>query len=383
LFTLLDGRNQLYQWDLNRKIIVEDTKICEVHFCNRTSDCSLVVEPYYIDKLYVADIPNILLQDARPIRAYAYVDDQYTLTEEQFSVKSRTQPADYVYTETEILQYSTISQRMTAIEENLNETVAETVNQYIADNPIEVDLSNYYTKDETDTAIQEVVDAIPEVDFTGYATEDYVSQAIEDIVIPEPDLSNYYTKTQVDDKFDKVSDSYYLDFSNAKLNTLQDATEAMIEFAEHLRADNTTKDSDACAYIKDTHDNIYYPAIVSYGWTSGKFRVLLTKTGVNLNEIAVQGETYWDTCEIITGNDGKWKYEILGTGSFTFASKKYVDNSLENVQVDLTGYATEEYVDNAVANVVVGDLTVLLEDDGEGNVTFVGGTLADGEEVQY
>ena len=100
MFTLQDGREHLYQWDLDRYIIVNDATICEVHFCNRTSDCSLVVEV----KDGLAAIPNILLQDARPIRAYAYCDDKYTLTESQFTVKSRTKPSDYVYEETTVVR---------------------------------------------------------------------------------------------------------------------------------------------------------------------------------------------------------------------------------------------------------------------------------------
>lgn len=110
MFTLEDGREQLYQWDLDRRIIVNDVNICEVHFCNRTSDCSLVVPVYTEDNIVYANIPNILLHDARPIRAYAYCDDKYTLTEQQFSVKARTQPSDYVYTETDVVRWDVIAE---------------------------------------------------------------------------------------------------------------------------------------------------------------------------------------------------------------------------------------------------------------------------------
>ena len=69
-----------------------------------------------------------------------------------------------------------------------------------------VDLSNYYTKEETDALIpsteglatEEYVDNavsnIPTTDLTGYATEEYVSTAINSI--PATDLSNYYTKDE-------------------------------------------------------------------------------------------------------------------------------------------------------------------------------------------
>ena len=69
-----------------------------------------------------------------------------------------------------------------------------------------VDLSNYYTKAETNALIpsteglatKEYVDNavsnIPTTDLTGYATKEYVSTAINSI--PATDLSNYYTKNE-------------------------------------------------------------------------------------------------------------------------------------------------------------------------------------------
>lgn len=97
MFKLEDGREYLYQWDLNRNVIVEDPEVTEVHFCNKTDDCSLVVEV----KDGKAQIPNILLQDTWNIRVYAYCQD-YTKVEESFKIKPRTRPSDYVYTETEV-----------------------------------------------------------------------------------------------------------------------------------------------------------------------------------------------------------------------------------------------------------------------------------------
>ena len=72
----------------------------------------------------------------------------------------------------------------------------------------DVDLSDYYTKSETEGAIDEAIAAIdfPETDLseyakkseipstTGLATETYVNEQIAKI--PATDLSNYYTKEQ-------------------------------------------------------------------------------------------------------------------------------------------------------------------------------------------
>ena len=171
MFTLQDGREHLYQWDLDRYILVNDSNICEVHFCNRTSDCSLVVEV----KDGLAAIPNIILQDARPIRAYAYCDDKYTLTEQQFTVKARTKPADYVYTETEVKSYEYLDARLKEIEEQgfSDETVKAAVDGYLEANPVYVPTkvsefendSNYTDKEYVDAADSKLALEIDNIEF--------------------------------------------------------------------------------------------------------------------------------------------------------------------------------------------------------------------------
>lgn len=105
MFKLLDGRKEMFQWDLDRKLIVEDANINEVHFCNRTDECSLVVETYVEDGLTLANVPNILLQTDWKINVYAY-DEKYTKHSAVFKVVGRTKPADYIYTETELKEYN-------------------------------------------------------------------------------------------------------------------------------------------------------------------------------------------------------------------------------------------------------------------------------------
>ena len=101
MFKILDGRDSFYQWDLDRKLIVEDETIKQVHFCNKTDDCSLVCQVYEEDGLRVVDVPNILLQTDWRINVYGY-DVNYTKYNACFNVVKRTKPADYVYTETEL-----------------------------------------------------------------------------------------------------------------------------------------------------------------------------------------------------------------------------------------------------------------------------------------
>ena len=154
MFKIYDGRSQFYQWDIDRKVIVADASINEVHFCNRTDDCSLVCEVYELDGLRVANVPNILLQDNWRINVYGY-DHNYTKHCDVFEVVKRSKPADYVYTETEIKNYDDLAARVAQIEENgiSDEAVEKAITDYMEEHDIQVDL-------------------------TGYATEVYVNEAV-------------------------------------------------------------------------------------------------------------------------------------------------------------------------------------------------------------
>jgi hypothetical protein len=113
MIKIYDGRSEFYQWDLNRKIVVSDPTVTEVHFCNKTGQCSLVVE---VHEGGIADVPNILLQTSWPIRVYAYCGDCYTKESATFKVNERSKPDDYVYTETEIKKYEDFENRLKALE---------------------------------------------------------------------------------------------------------------------------------------------------------------------------------------------------------------------------------------------------------------------------
>jgi hypothetical protein len=117
MFKIYDGREKFYQWDLDRKLIVEDASVTEVHFCNRTDSCSLVCETYTENGLTVVNVPNILLQTDWKIHVYAY-DGKHTKHDECYEVVSRSKPADYVYTETEVKTWDDLNQRIEEIEKN-------------------------------------------------------------------------------------------------------------------------------------------------------------------------------------------------------------------------------------------------------------------------
>lgn len=106
MFQILDGRTSFWQWDLGQRLVVADDVCNQVHFCNRTDDCSLVCEVYEENGQRLVDVPNILLQTAATITVFAYVhtaNEGRTKHSKQFIVLPRSKPADYIYTETEVL----------------------------------------------------------------------------------------------------------------------------------------------------------------------------------------------------------------------------------------------------------------------------------------
>lgn len=204
MFYILDGRSHFYQWDIDRKVVVEDKTVNQVHFCNRTDDCSLVTEVYDLDGLRVADVPNILLQQDWRINVYAY-DSKYTKHCEVYDVARRSKPADYVYTETETLNYNTLLERINDIDEN----IAGVVEDYLEENPVEVDLTGYATEAYVNEKIETIEltpgpagkDGAPGKDGKDYILTEADKQEIAgmvDVSGADVDLTNYYTKGEVD-----------------------------------------------------------------------------------------------------------------------------------------------------------------------------------------
>ena len=203
MFKIVDGREYFYQWDLDRQITVEDSSITEVHFCNRTDDCSLVVD--VTDG--IANVPNIILTNSFDVRVFGY-DGKATLHEKTFKVKPRTKPADYVYVETEARKFDEL---MAKAEEAV--TYANEICEYVENNKLDfvddgegnvelkainpeggesadVDLSNYYTKEETDELIANI--EIPEADKEVYSVtlENKTYQPNEQLVVT-PELIEF------------------------------------------------------------------------------------------------------------------------------------------------------------------------------------------------
>ena len=193
MFTLKDGRDSLYQWDINRHIVVADETIKEVHFCNRTDNCSLVVEVYTENGERLANVPNILLQTDWDINVYGYTGN-YTKYSDRFKVKTRSKPADYAYTETEILNWDAINTKVNAAIEEIDATVTE------------ADTILNETKEATNDVNEAIAEAAKATVDANTATEDAIEAA---------DNANAAA-----DRANEATDNMAIVFSNALKETV-------------------------------------------------------------------------------------------------------------------------------------------------------------------
>ena len=116
---VVDGE-KLMQWDKGRFIRINDeATFTEVHFYKTGDTVALVVKPTQDGDEYLAAIPNVLLQNDKSIGVllvYKDGDVEKVVSSASFLVGLRAKPADYVYTETEILTYENLEKRVEALE---------------------------------------------------------------------------------------------------------------------------------------------------------------------------------------------------------------------------------------------------------------------------
>lgn len=107
-------RNYLYQWDLNQKVITDDSTVDEVHFANDGHTENALIVQLKGEQTRYADIPNILLQSGENIIAYEHCNNngEYTLRKYTLEVVKRQKPDDYVYTETETKTYDSLKSEL-------------------------------------------------------------------------------------------------------------------------------------------------------------------------------------------------------------------------------------------------------------------------------
>lgn len=107
---------KLYQWDLNREIVIyADADV--VDFAHKNDAEAVRVKPVNKDGVLTASIPNSLLQSSQPIVVWLVKGDQTTYGQ-VLPVIPRQKPADYVETEDDALSYVALEKRVADLEKN-------------------------------------------------------------------------------------------------------------------------------------------------------------------------------------------------------------------------------------------------------------------------
>ena len=170
---ILGNNAYLWQWDTGRQIVVEDADCCEVHFCNETVDCALkVMIKTADDGSRVADVPDILLQTAKPISVYLFMrNDSGTMTRTMytFQVYPRTRPDGYIYTEQERMTWETLDKRIdeaivqiVAVQEKVFELGGDVLAEYVENLQDDMDI----LEASVSGMEQQIADIIADLDYT-------------------------------------------------------------------------------------------------------------------------------------------------------------------------------------------------------------------------
>lgn len=117
MLRLDNGQSYFFQWDVNRKVIVSDLTVREVHFSNEMMDEALVVNTRIENGQNVANVPDVLLQQDYDVMCYVMLDS-CTKFEKIFGIFARPKPTDYIYTEEEIKGLDDLYERVMKLEEN-------------------------------------------------------------------------------------------------------------------------------------------------------------------------------------------------------------------------------------------------------------------------
>lgn len=115
---LWQDKDHLWQWDIDQRVELDETDLSlQVHFVHNGE--VLAVGVYEEEGKVYADIPNILLQMAGKINGWVYRpgDSASTTRAFNFIVSSRERPPEYVYTETEILTWYQLEERIERLEQ--------------------------------------------------------------------------------------------------------------------------------------------------------------------------------------------------------------------------------------------------------------------------
>ena len=198
----------LYQWDIGRKVVIDlpyGIEIDEVHFSHGDLESAAVVRVYDEKEEKIADIPNNMLQKAFAIKAYLVNNDQ-TVCCSFLNVIPRAKPDDYVYTETEVRNYEALEERIKTLEENgtgggggIAKETDPTVPQWAKERT-----KPSYTADEVGAPSKEEFDKLSEdiedlkKNGTGSVSDEQIAEAVENYLTENPVEADLPTVSEAD-----------------------------------------------------------------------------------------------------------------------------------------------------------------------------------------
>lgn len=205
----------------------------------------------------------------------------------------------------------------------------------------EPDLSNYYTRSQTETYVNNKIAAIPEPDLTSYATKTYVNNEIAK-AISDSEV-DYYTKAQTDNAINKaIAAIPETDLSDyAKKSEIPDTS----GFALKTEIPNVPTNVSSFTNDAEYTNKAYVDNAIAQAVTGGQ---------VDLSNYYTKSETNAAIEAAAPDLSGyALKTEIPDTTGL--ASEQYVQDQIAAIpETDLSDYATISYVNTEIAKVVTG-----------------------------
>ena len=330
-----------------------------------TNDAQYTNKTYVDNAVASVDVSAQLTEYAKktelPTKVSQLQNDAGYLTEHQSLTGYATETyVDNKVAEIDLTGYAT-KQEVTAVENKIPSLTGYATETYVDGKIAEIpatDLSNYYNKTETDSAISTAIAGITIptkvselendsnfVTETALETKGYLT-AVPAEYVTETELDNkgyltaipaeYVTETELNNKGYVTADDVSTAVSNARDNFYIDAS-GFTTFFQNVPAPQAVIDlvtyfnqhGHACVYLKDTQDAQYYPALFANPSTD---YYLLMKSGTNWNNISSGSEIKWDVISIQKDSSGTWVWQSRNTGAVTLARKSDIP-SIEGSKV--------------------------------------------------
>lgn len=294
MFTLKKDIPQLYQWDSNVKLIVEDDRINQIQFSQKFSRTAACVKVENGECF----IPNEFLQSYYDIFAYACIVDnngQVCEFSEMFTVFARPKPDNYIYTPTEIITFKRIEDELNKKFESLAKEIEDDMKTAVRTGPQEL-------------------------------TEEEKSQARKNIgaISSEEDRGAYYI-TITEDENGYISDRTFNDISHAINNNL-------FPYAIHS--------SNVYPLISNLNGTLIFGGVLDQSFTEIKI--------ISDNSISVNSNNYSPDWEAQEYDDGFIKNRTHGKIVYKCDTKEKVPTSISGAR-ELTD-SQETYLQSIGAN---------------------------------